>query len=110
MRLMIHPRNFTADVEFRGRAEQCIESALGSVQPRLRGVDVYLTDVNGPRGGPDKRCRIVAHLPAGQPVVVSRTGDDPVSAVLAAAARCRHSVRSRLKRRRDRRRRTPVAA
>ena len=105
MRMLIHPRSIVTDPEVRVRIVESLETALGSVRPRLDGIDVYLTDVNGPRGGSDKRCRIVAYLPAGRPVVVSRTNREPVAAVVAAAARCRRSIRSRLKRRQDRRRR-----
>jgi hypothetical protein len=104
MRVLIHPRSITADTELRSRVAEALEDGLGSVLHWLRWVDAYLTDVNGPRGGPDKRCRVVAHFGAG-PVVVERTGRDPVAAASAAAARCRRLVLARLKRGRDRRRR-----
>jgi ribosome hibernation promoting factor len=104
VRMLIHPRTITADAELRDRAAEALATALAPVRSFLRWVDAYLTDVNGPRGGPDKRCRVVAHLATG-PVVVSRTGPDPVAAVSAAAARCRRLTLTRLKRRRDRQRR-----
>ncbi|MBN9522699.1 hypothetical protein J0H58_29950 [bacterium] len=105
MRVLIHPRTITAtDKELRARVAGVLETALSPVRACLHWVDVYLTDVNGPKGGPDKRCRVVAHLPTG-PVVVGRTGPDPVAAVAAAAVRCRRLIRSRLKRRWGRRRR-----
>ena len=86
MRVLIHPRTITAaDKELRARVAEAQETALSPVRSRLYWVDVYLTDVNGPKGGPDKRCRVVAHLPTGPVVVVSagwvsgararRTGD-----------------------------------
>ena len=68
MRTLIHPRTIVADPEVRAQIIEALETALGPVRQRLHWVDVYLTDVNGPRGGPDKRCRIVAHLPAGRPL------------------------------------------
>jgi hypothetical protein len=102
--MLIHPRTLTAGAELRDRAAEALATSLAPVRSLLRRVDAYLTDVNGPRGGPDKRCRVVAHLVTGA-VVVSRTGPDPVAAVSAAAARCRRLVLTRLKRRRDRRRR-----
>src|SRR3954462_13204550 len=89
--MLIHPRTITADAELRDRAAEALATALAPVRSFLRWVDAYLTDVNGPRGGPDKRCRVVAHLATG-PVVVSRTGPDPVAAVSAAAARCRRLI------------------
>lgn len=110
MRVLIHPRTITADgKDLRARVAEALETALGPVRSCLHWIDAYLTDVNGPRGGPDKRCRVVAHLQAGRPVVVSRIDRDSVAAVVAAAARCRRSIRGRLKRRQDRRRRAVPA-
>jgi putative sigma-54 modulation protein len=109
VRVLIHPRAITAaDKELRARVAEALETALAPVRSRLHWVDVYLTDVNGPKGGPDKRCRVVAHLPTG-PVVVARAGRDPMAAVTAAALRCRRLIRSRLRRRRDVRRRAVAA-
>jgi len=108
VRVLIHPRTITADTGLRARVAGALETALAPVRAALHWVDVYLTDVNGPRGGPDKRCRVVAHLPTG-PVVVGRTGLDPVAAVTAAAVRCRRLIRNRLKKRWGRRRRAVAA-
>lgn len=99
MRVLIHPRTITADESLRTRATEALEAALAPVRRHLLWVDAYLTDVNGPRGGPDKQCRVVAHLRTG-PVVVSRTGIDPVAVAAAAAVQCRRLILARLKRRR----------
>lgn len=51
---------------------------------------VHLDDVNGPRGGVDKRCRIELRAPAGHPVVVTSIATDwrrALDAALARAAR-----------------------
>lgn len=109
MRVLIHPRTITADPDLRDRVTEAVGTALDPLRSSLLWVDVYLTDVNGPRGGPDKRCRVVAHLRTG-PVVVRRTARDPVAAVTAATLRCRRLVRSRLARGRHRRRRGVAAA
>jgi putative sigma-54 modulation protein len=105
VRVLIHPRSIAADTELRDRVTEALEAGLGPVLPWLRWADAYLTDVNGPRGGPDKRCRIVAHLGSG-PVVVSRVRHDPVAAAAAVANRSRRLILARLKRRRDIKRRT----
>jgi hypothetical protein len=102
VRVLIHPRTMTADEGLRPRVDQCLDDTLGPVREHLEWVDVYLTDVNGPRGGPDKHCRVVAHVPAGRHVVVSRVGSDPVAAVARAAGRVRRLVRRVLQRRRYR--------
>jgi putative sigma-54 modulation protein len=104
VRILIHPRTITADAALRSQVAEVVEAGLGSLLSRLQWVDAYLTDVNGPRGGPDKRCRVVAHVATG-PIVVEQIGRDPVVVAAKAAARCRRLILARLKRNRDRRRR-----
>jgi ribosome-associated translation inhibitor RaiA len=109
MRVLIHPRAIAINADMRERVLQSVEAVLEPVRAHLHSIDVYLTDVNGPKGGADKRCRLVAHLRASRPIVVSRMARNPEAAVSAAAARARHAVRSLRQRRRDRRRRTAIA-
>ncbi len=55
--------------------------------PRAR---VHLEDINGPRGGVDKRCCIELQRPAGEPLVVSALASqwrEALDAALARAAR-----------------------
>ena len=69
---------------------------------RIHRLTVRLTDVNGPRGGLDKRCRIaVALVPRGV-VMVEGSGDDPFALVAGAAERAGRAVRRELERRRGR--------
>jgi hypothetical protein len=110
MRILIHPRPVAVSAEMRERVLQSLEAVLEPVRPHLSAIDVYLTDVNGPKGGADKRCRLVAHLPASRPVVVSRTARSAEAAAGAAAARARRAVRSLRQRRRHCRRRAAIAA
>ena len=106
MRILIHPRDITANTpDLRHRITDALENSLASMPEFHDAIDVYLTDVNGPRGGPDKRVQIVAYMPSEAPVVSTATGCDPVAAALAAATRWRHTIRNRMKKRRDRRRR-----
>ena len=107
MHLTIRSPRLPVDRDLHDRIDRQLRSVMAPVGTALDGVEVYLTDVNGPRGGADKECRIVARLPSGRPVVVSRTHRDVLAAVGRAAALCRCSVRARLKRRRSRRGRPP---
>ena len=55
---------------------------------RVERVVVRLVDLNGPRGGVDKRCRMTVRLAeSGASFVVEGTDDDPYTAVTLAAAR-----------------------
>lgn len=81
-------------------AEDCIEAALGSASGRIDQVTVRLDDLNGPRGGRDKRCRIVLWLRRTGVIVAQAVHKDLYAAVEQAAAKakdmvCRHRTRRR---------------
>jgi ribosome-associated translation inhibitor RaiA len=80
--------------------ERRLRFALGRFASRIAGVSVRLSDVNGPRGGIDKRCRIaIALIPRGV-VRVEAPGDDPFALVARAAKRAGRAVHRALGRRR----------
>jgi ribosome-associated translation inhibitor RaiA len=82
--------------------ERRLRFALGRFAGRIGRVLVRLSDVNGPRGGVDKRCRIaVALIPRGM-VRVEAAGHDPFAVVALAAKRAGRSLRRTLGRRRIR--------
>ena len=69
-----------------------LEAALGVAARRVMTVTVRLDDVNGDRGGPDKRCRIVVALRRHRTVTVEAVGVDLYAVVDAAARKARHAV------------------
>src|SRR3982751_2969006 len=102
MQLEMRGVNYELDDVLKGHIERRLRFALGRFAARIRRLTVRLTDVNGPRGGLDKRCRIaVALVPRGT-VTVEGAGDDPFALVAGAAKRAGRAVRRELERRRDR--------
>jgi hypothetical protein len=73
-----------------------LQFALGRFDRHVRRVIVHLTDVNGPRGGPDKRCRMIAEFHHGGEATVADTRPNALEAIYFAAARLRHQVGKRL--------------
>lgn len=73
--------------------------ALRSMKSRIDRVVVRLLDVNGPKGGPDKVCRMdVRLLPAGR-LFVEATDADAYVAISQAARRLEESATRRFSRR-----------
>jgi hypothetical protein len=66
---------------------------------------VYIRDTNGPRNGLDHRCRISIHLPAGDRIVVTKSGAEVMPLVKQIADRAAFALRRRVNRRRTVRRR-----
>ena len=92
--------NYELSNGLKDHIERRLRFALGRFAERIDRLSVRLSDVNGPRGGIDKRCRIaVALVPRGV-VMVEGSGDDPFALVTEAAKRAGRAVRRALERRR----------
>lgn len=74
---------------------------LSRFGPRVRAVSVSLEDLNGPRGGMDKRCSMQADLNPGGTVRVEKRDSELRAAIGRTAARLAHAVARALERSRD---------
>lgn len=84
----------------RSYAERRLRFALGRFGRRVRGVVVRFEDLNGPRGGADKACRLSARSDGG-PLRVEDTDADLYAALDRAADRLGRRVARAIARRRD---------
>ncbi len=74
-------------------ARRRLEFALGRFDNRVRSLAVHLTDVNGPRGGVDKKCLVTIRLDAPKPlIVIEDTDADAAVAIDRAADRAARAV------------------
>lgn len=80
-------RRMNLNHEVRDYAQDRLATALRRFAPRLREASVWLEDVNGPRRGVDKLCRINVRLKSGGQVTVSAEADSEYAAVAQAAER-----------------------
>ena len=99
MLIDVQGRNFSVTNDLRAHVECRLRSALGACYRQVKRVLVRLSDINGPRGGSDKRCHVEVVL-AGQAVVVEKTDADVYLAVGRAASTASRTVMRRLRRRR----------
>jgi hypothetical protein len=77
-----------------------LEFALGRFTSRLREVSAHVSDMNGPRGGVDKRCVNTLHLDrSARPIVIEDVDIDPMVAIDRAADRAGRTVARALARR-----------
>ncbi len=80
----------------RAHAERCLEFALRRFGNRIDRVSVWLVDVNGPRGGVDKCCRIAVRLRPTGSVFVTEAAADGYAAIGRAAGRAGSAVARRI--------------
>lgn len=83
---------FTLTPALAQRVEERVNAALSQVAERVTHVAVRLDDVNGSRGGVDKRCRVVVTLGQNRTVAVSVTKADLYVAIDDAARRAWHAT------------------
>jgi len=76
--------------------------ALGRFATAIDNVSVRVGDVNGPRGGVDKRCQIVVALraPGSNPIAIDDNDEDVHVAVARASDRAGRTVARAVQRRR----------
>lgn len=79
--------------------KQRVTPALERFSRRIRVVRVYIQDIDGPRGGLGKTCRIVVELPPRGRIVVSGIDTDIGAAITCTASRAGIAVKRHLKRR-----------
>lgn len=74
-------------------ARRRFEFALGRFNGRVRSVAIRIVDLNGPRGGIDKRCRVTVQLIATKrKLVIEDTDADAAIAIDRVADRTARSV------------------
>jgi ribosome-associated translation inhibitor RaiA len=86
-----------------------VRFVVGRFGPKLEHVTVRIADVNGPKGGADKLCRVEARLGGRSPLVAEDTAADLRQAVDRAVDRIGRVIGRAVARRRDTPRGLPVA-
>lgn len=102
MRIDLHASGFDLTEGLREHTRRRLEFALDHVRTEAGRVSVHLSDINGPRGGNDKRCQIRIPLPRSRDVVIEDTEADLYVAIDRAVERARQTLDRRLSRRRTR--------
>ena len=101
MDIDVRARHLTLSKARRDEYSQRVETALDRFETKLRRVLVIVEDVNGARGGADKRCRIRATGERGFAVQAQATDITATAAVDRAADGIGRNVAKAVGRRRD---------
>jgi ribosomal subunit interface protein len=92
MQIDIQARNFSLTDALRSHAERRVRFALTCCDDHIRRVVMRLSDINGPRGGTDKRCHLQVVLAGLPDVVVEDIEADLYVAIDRATDRVGRSV------------------
>jgi len=101
MQYRIHGQGVKITASLKRETERHLRFALSRFSPSIEQVGVRLIDVNGPRGGVDKRCRIVVTMKDADTIVVEAEDARMNAAISAAADRMGRTVARAVRRRRE---------
>lgn len=69
-----------------------LSRAMSRFGRRVGAVEVHLADINGPRGGIDKRCSIVADVRPSRTLVVENTREEFYAAIDGAISKLKRAM------------------
>lgn len=101
MTLDFRGRNLALTPALQARMLRSFSLALSRFEDRIGSVRVRVDDVNGPRGGVDKRCTVHVRGRGEWAVRVEQSGADLYAAIDAAADRAGHAVARAVERARE---------
>ena len=107
MRIDIKASGFDLTEGLREHTQRRLQFALGWANHDVRAVSVRLSDINGPRGGRDKRCRIQVPFAGTRNVVIEDTEADLYVAIDRAVDRAGRTLARRVAQLRDHRHASP---
>jgi ribosomal subunit interface protein len=98
MKIQLRSKQLEMSAEVLAHIERRLQFGLGRLSQHVHRVTVHIDDLNGPRGGVDKTCRVeVRLLPTGS-VFACAKGTDIYTALDRAARRVARSVPRAIKR------------
>jgi len=101
MRMTIQANGLAITGALRAYIEHRLVTALGWARDHMHKLIVSVSDVNGPRGGVDKRCKIQVQLGGKRDVIIEDTEADLYAAIDRAADRADRALVRQVGRRRD---------
>lgn len=101
MNVQIHTQDVVLTDELREHVHRRLAFALNHGGDTISRVVVRLSDVNGPRGGVDKRCGIEVRLKSAPALLVEELQSDLLVAIDRAAERMGRTLDRRLMRQRE---------
>lgn len=110
MEIQLRSSHIDLDDTLREHVERRLHFSLARFGNHIQRVRVQMLDINGPRGGKDKCCRIEIRMQGTPGVFVEDTDTDLLAAIDRAADRAGRAVARLIERSKDHRERTPAPA
>ena len=99
MNIRIQSQGFSLTPAIAAWAHEQLGKALDRFAEHVVSADIYLKDINGPKGGDDKQALVRIQLRYQAPVMAETTTGDLYAAISLTARRAQRAVRRALSRR-----------
>ena len=92
MNIVLKKSRGTISRSYRSFAKQKIQSVCSRFSAHITSINVFFTDLNGPKGGIDKQCKIVVYPAHGGVLVISEKQANWPAAIINAARRTKSGI------------------
>jgi hypothetical protein len=92
MRISVTDKQKAIGISATETANSRIEASLSKFGSNIVSVELFVEDINGPRGGIDKECRLIVHLRKMDDVAVSVKEETFTKAISRAIRRAERAV------------------
>ena len=96
MKIKIQARDIALTSDLKAYVKRSIKYALGSRYDSIKHIIVTLSDINGPKGGEDKRCKVLIKLDGTKDIVIDDKQTHLHSAIDVATERASLAVTRRI--------------
>lgn len=101
MNLTIRTRHVHLTPVLHEQIRHRLYTAFGRISPWIRAVDVTISDINGPKGGLDKQCRLRVRGRSIPGIVIEHVGVDTLAVIADVAERAEQAVLRSVRRQRS---------
>lgn len=101
MNITTTAQNFDTSVALNTFVRSRLKNALARLDADIIAVDVFMRDLNGPKGGIDKQARVRVQMRNRQVITVDAQHENLYAAVRAAVKRTQQAVRRHLQKSRQ---------
>lgn len=96
MLVHIQSKHFSLSAALNKYVKTKLQVMLGRYEAKIISLNVSLFDINGPKGGEDKCCKIIVKINGTSSIVVQETAVDLYDAINTCSRRARRAVKRQL--------------
>jgi ribosomal subunit interface protein len=96
MNIQLQTQGFDLTDAISAHVHRQIDFNLANFESHIMSVDVFLSDINGPKGGPDKKALVCIRLDSRSAITIERIREDLYAAITIVSRQANRTVRRAL--------------